>query len=131
MASSQAHFAYGFMKRACNGYEDGFGLASQLTRNREFRMSDIGMLEYCSQSDGTHGKADKRQELPFLAFFETQKAFRMGSALLHCQAVFWAESLACVQIILQIMTSCQQKNTCHRQKTIKSKCGKSNTCFWN
>lgn len=34
-----------------------------------------------------------------------------GWDILFCIAkpFFWAESLACVQIILQIMTSCQQK----------------------
>lgn len=72
-------------------------------------MSDIGMLEYGSQFDGTTGKTGNRQELPFPAFFEIPKPFRMGYTLLHCQAVFRTESLACVQIILQIMTSCQQK----------------------
>lgn len=50
-----------------------------------------------------------RQELPFPAFFELLKPFRTRYALLHCQAIFQAESLACVQIILQIMTLCQQK----------------------
>lgn len=49
------------------------------------------------------------KNFPSLLSLKFRRLSGWGYTLLHCQAVFWAESLACVQIILQIMTSCQQK----------------------
>lgn len=89
MASSQAHFAYGFMKKPAMDMRMALELLlnRQGIENLECWTMALNLMEPLAKT--TIG----RQELPFPAFFELLKPFRTRYALLHCQAIFRPKAL--------------------------------------
>lgn len=82
IASSQAHFAYGFMRMALVLLLNRQGIENLECRTLECWNMALNLMEPLVKT------AIGRQELPFPAFFEILKPFRTRYALLHCQAIF-------------------------------------------